>query len=55
MFNINRIEDHSTTELEFIRDRFILTDHDQDLIQFELNSRKYREQVAIADITATLI
>ena len=55
MFNINRIEDHSTTELEFIRDRFILTDHDRDLIQFELNSRKYQEQVAVADIAATLI
>lgn len=55
MFNINRIEDHSTTELEFIHDQFILTDHDRDLIQFELNSRKYQEQVAIADIAATLI
>jgi len=55
MFNINRIQDRPTTELEFIHDRFILTDHDRDLIQFELNSRKYQERVAITDIAATLI
>jgi len=55
MFNINHIQDYPTTELEFIRDQFILTDHDQDLIQFELNSRKYQEQVAVADTIATLI
>jgi len=55
MFNINHIQDYPTTELEFIRDQFILTDHDQDLIQFELNSRKYQEQVAVADTVATLI
>ncbi len=55
MFNINRIQDHPTAELEFIRDHFILTDHDQDLIQFELISRMYQERIAIAAAVPAVI
>jgi len=55
MFNIIPAEDRSTTELEFIRDHFILTDHDQDLIQFELISRMYQERIAIAAAVPAVI